>query len=133
MEAPVTRKYAEGEIVEYASFDQSGYTLGQVARYADVQDDPDDLLVHVHSHSGSVPGPVRESQLRSVGGTPGVPIRVQVPLVIELSGIQAGVWASEFELGDGCVPARVTVESVRTFVRVAVQDALGNRAAATLK
>jgi hypothetical protein len=60
-------RYAAGQVVEYTSFDSSGYSVGQVVRYAGKaeQDTPADLLVYIRAHSGGKLFPVRESQLRA--------------------------------------------------------------------
>jgi hypothetical protein len=62
-----TRRYADGQIIEYTSFGLSGYSVGQVVRYADQaeQDNTADLLVYIRARSGDRPFPVRESQLRA--------------------------------------------------------------------
>lgn len=64
---PAAGHYADGQIIEYTSFDPSGYTAGQVVRYADEteQDNAADLLVYIRARSGGRPFPVRESQLRA--------------------------------------------------------------------
>lgn len=63
---PQVRRYAEGKVIEYASFARDGYSLCQVLRYAalDEQDDPADPLVYIRTRTGEKPFPVRESQLR---------------------------------------------------------------------
>lgn len=62
-----TRRYTDGQIIEYTSFEQSRYSVGQVVRYADdtEQDNTADLLVYIRARSGDRPFPVRESQLRA--------------------------------------------------------------------
>jgi hypothetical protein len=59
------RRYAADQAVEYTRFDQTGYTLAKVVKYAGKveQDDPADQLVYVRSRLGSTVR-VRESQLR---------------------------------------------------------------------
>lgn len=58
--------YAAGQVIEYTSFDPSGYSVGQVVRYVGKaeQDNPADLLVYIRARSGGSPFRVRESQLR---------------------------------------------------------------------
>ena len=62
-----TRRYADGQIIEYTSFELPEYSVGQVVRYADEteQDNAADLLVYIRARSGDKPFPVRESQLRA--------------------------------------------------------------------
>lgn len=64
-----TGSYADGQVIEYTSFDPSGYSAGQVVGYAGKaeHDDPADPLVYIRARSGSKPFPVRESQLRARG------------------------------------------------------------------
>jgi hypothetical protein len=64
---PITRTYRDGQVIEYTSFDPSGYSVGQVVKYADDadQDNPADLLVLIRTRVGGRPFPVRESQLRA--------------------------------------------------------------------
>ena len=59
--------YADGQVIDYTSFDPAGYSAGQVVRYAgeSEQDNPADLLVYIRARSGGRPFPVRESQLRA--------------------------------------------------------------------
>jgi hypothetical protein len=56
-------RFAAGEIIEYTSFDPSGYSVGQVVRY-DSDSGSGNPLVYIRSRSGSRPFPVRESQIR---------------------------------------------------------------------
>ncbi|HSR83480.1 MAG TPA: hypothetical protein VLM11_04795 [Streptosporangiaceae bacterium] len=57
-------RYADGQVIEYTSFDPSGYSVGQVVRYAGEQDNPADQRVYIRARSGGDPFAVRESQLR---------------------------------------------------------------------
>ena len=56
-------RYAVGQLVEYTSFDLSGYTVAQVVAYAAGQDNPADRLLFVRSRLGETIR-VRESQIR---------------------------------------------------------------------
>lgn len=69
---PRLARYREGEVIEYMSFANSGYTVGQVMRYAPAaeQDSPADPRVYIRTRSGSKPFPVRESQIRPKADTP---------------------------------------------------------------
>jgi hypothetical protein len=64
-----TRRYADGQIIEYTSFAKGGYSVCQVVRYAAPyeQDHPANLLVYIRTRSGDKPFRVRESQLRVRG------------------------------------------------------------------
>lgn len=60
-------------------------------------------------------------------------IRIQVPLVIEMTAEQAQAYADEYGLGDGSgkVRAREIVEDVQSYVLTCIQDsaAFGDGAA----
>jgi len=88
----VTSRYADGQIIEYTSFGLSGYSVGQVVRYADEteQDNAADLLVYIRARSGGTPFPVRESQLR--GRMPGAEARK--PDEVDRTGADNGAGAS---------------------------------------
>ena len=52
-------------------------------------------------------------------------IRIQVPLIIEMTAEQVQAYADEYGLGDGTgrpVPAKVIVEDVRSYVLTCIQD-----------
>ena len=55
-------RYADGEVIEYTSFAESGWTVGQVVSYSpDYRANPP---VYIRTKSGGKPFTVRESQLR---------------------------------------------------------------------
>lgn len=60
------RRYAGGQVIEYARSAGDGYPVCQVVRYGTLgeQDDPADPLVYIRTRTGEKPFPVRESRLR---------------------------------------------------------------------
>jgi hypothetical protein len=86
-------RYADGQVIEYTSFELSGYSVGQVVRYADEseQDNVADLLVYIRARSGARPFPVRESQIRPHQAATARPISCG-PCGAEIEKRDNGLW-----------------------------------------